>query len=236
MLKIFFMLLILYTSTNANLKTEIPECINTFAQSYLKSDDMKAVLNRLKYAQEIDSSIPLPEVSSGFPLKVYRINYYILDTCSPNINIDELIIPTGEWLVPFYWKGKAIYEIEVRLKNGSCKNIRSSDMNKKYYSIYDHLSQISIFSKDQFPIIIQSGNQQYVHFPRLNRKNLKIINYGRVETKDELNDMKRINDSGFEIIRKMQIEYKAGKADRDSLVKERPELKNFYYNTEPGEE
>lgn len=236
MLKTFYLLLILCTSTNANLKTEIPECINSFTENYLKSDDMKGVITRLKSAHEIDSSTLLSEVSAGFPLKVYRINYCILDTCSPDINIDELIIPTGEWLVPFYWKGEAIYEIMVRLKNGNCKNIRSSDMNKKYYSIYDHLSQMSIFLKDKFPIIIQSGNQQYVHFPKLNRKNLKIINYGRVETKDELNDMKRMNDCGFEIIKKMQIEYKAGKAVRDSLVKERPELKSFFYNTEPGEE
>jgi hypothetical protein len=235
MLKIFYLLLILYTSINANLKTEIPECINSYAENYLKSDEIKAVLKRLKFAQEIDSSIPLQEVSAGFPLKVYRINYCILDTCSPDINVDELIIPTGEWLVPFYWKGKAIYQKKVRLRNRHCEEIGSSDFNKKYYSFYDHLSQIPIFTKDQFPITIQSGNQQYVHFPKLNRKNLKIVGYGRVETKDELNNRKEINAS-TEIIKKMQAEYKVEKPVNDSLINLRPELYYFFYNTEPGEE
>ncbi|HEX2955488.1 MAG TPA: hypothetical protein VHO70_01580 [Chitinispirillaceae bacterium] len=235
MLKIFFLLLMLYTTLYGNIKTEIPECINSYAENYLKSDEIKAVLNRLKFAQDIDSSIPMSEVSAGFPLKVYRINYCILDTCSPDINVDELIIPTGEWMVPFYWNGKAIYEMVLRLRNGSCKNIGSSDMNKKYFSIYDHLSQLSIFVKDQFPIIIQSGNQQYVHFPKLNRKNLKTVGYGRVETKDELNNRKKLNASN-EIIKKMQAEYKAAKPANDSLINLRPELYYFFYNTEPGEE
>jgi hypothetical protein len=185
---------------------------------------MKDAFNRLKFAHEIDSSTPLSKVTADFPLKVYHINYYILDTCSPDINIDKLIIPTGEWLVPFYWNGKAIYQKVLSLRNRHCVDIGSSDFNKRYYSIYDHLSQMSIFLKDLFPIIIQSGTQQYVHFPKLNRKNLKIINYGRVETKDELNNMKRINNTGFEIIKKMQIENNAGKSYRDSLVKVRPEL------------
>lgn len=235
MLKIFYLLLILLSNTTANLKTEIPECINSYAENYLKSDEFKAVLNRLKFAQEIDSTIPLSEVFAGFPLKMYRINYSILDTCSPDINVDELIIPTGEWLVPFYWNGKAIYQKKVSLRNRHCEEIGSSDFNKKYYSFYDHLSKLPIFAKDQFPIIIQSGNQQYVHFPKLNRKNLKIVGYGRVETKNELDNRKRL-DTSTAIIKKIQAEYKAEKPVSDSLINLRPELYYFFYNTEPGEE
>ena len=230
--KNILLLLLIIFSVNAKIKMEIPESVEKYLENYLF--EMVAKGEILTFD---NNEINLNEIIVGFPVKKYRINYCILDTCSPDIFIDELIIPCGEWIVPIYWGKKVIYYITLKVGYDGCREAGKEICNSKSFSIFDHLNKINLFKKEEFPVLIISGNQIFVHFPKLSKKNMKLIDFGRVENEEEINGINKIQeDNSSEVIHKLQINYKAGKPYRDSMIKVRPELQYFFYNTEPGYE
>jgi hypothetical protein len=121
MLKLFLLIfLVLPSGTPAKLKMETPECVQAFVDNYLQSDHAKGILERLRISLKTYWSVPLLEIDVGFPVKLYRINYAILDTCSPDSDVEKLIIPSGLWIFPVYHDNKVFYQITIQLKNGVC--------------------------------------------------------------------------------------------------------------------
>jgi hypothetical protein len=221
--KFLFLLLTAYSLPLSALKMEMPSCVQDYVNNYVSdstSEDgfiyMKKALGEL-----MDQSIKSNEIEVDLPIKEYIFDYEKLDTCSDSLPIEDLIRPTGLWIIPIKAHGKYIYEILVRKTMDSCKVVGNRSLN--YDLFWGDLKKKCPSSSGDNPVLVISGSSNYLHFPKRGSRNLYYLNPDNFSGRSATHDLSSKND-GRKIIASIKKSYKDKKPYIDGIKKTHPEV------------
>jgi hypothetical protein len=210
-----------YSLSFSKLKLEMPPCVQDFVNNYVNDSigEDGFLHMRNAYSDVIDQSIKSNEIEADLPIKEYIFDYEKLDTCSDTLPVEELIRPTGLWILPVKARGKYIYEVLIKKTNDSCTIIGSRSLN--YDLFWGDLRKKYPSSKGENPVLIIDGTSKYLHFPKRGARNLYFLDPNNFSGKSATHDLAVKND-GNKVIASIKKNYKNAKPSRDEIERIHP--------------
>ncbi len=221
MYKFFLLLLMAYSLSFPKLKLEMPPCVRDYVDNYVKDSTGEEGFLHIKgiYNDLMDTSIKSNEIEVDLPIKEYKFDYEKLDTCSDTVPVEDLIRPTGRWILPVKAHGKYIYEVYIRKTKDGCIWAGSGSLNYDLY--WGDLRKKYPSNSGDNPVLINKGNTRYLHFPKRDARNLYYLKHGGPNVKTVTHDLSAMND-GRKIIATIKKEYKDAKPLGDEIEKKHP--------------
>ncbi len=215
------LILVLYSISFSKLKLEIPPCIQNFVNNYVADSTGEGGFLYMKKVcwDYIDHSITSNEIEADLPIKEYMFDYEKIDTCSDTLPVEELIKPTGRWILPVKARGIYIYQVFIRKTKDSCISIGNSTLNYDLY--WGDLRKKYPPSYGDNPILISDFTSQYLHFPKRGTRNLYFLDRKNFSGRSATHDLSSESDCK-KYITSLKKRHKDAKPFRDELEKEHP--------------
>lgn len=217
------LILVLYSISFSKLKLDIPPCIQNYVNNYVAdSTGENGFLYMKKVCWDyIDHSITSNEIEADRPIKEYVFDYEKIDTCPDTLPVEELIKPTGNWILPVKARGVYIYEIIIKKTKDSCIAIGNSTLNYDLY--WGDLRKKYPSSHGDNPVLINDLTSKYLHFPKRGPRNLYFLDSRNFSGRSATHDLSSEGDCK-KYITSLKKSYKDAKPLRDEIEKKRPGL------------
>lgn len=185
MLRILLVLLISVPISAKSLKLTQPPCIREAVKKCIQ--DSTSDIGYLRIKGIIDQEVDFSQLRTYSAFKIYRFNYPYLDTAIESFkgDISEFIIPTGMWVIPVYYRGKVLYELELWLKKGKCEFFQATVNNPEIKrSAIEQIDIRNLNNPEKLPILIRTAHDTYAYYPKRKERRLFFVEYEYMNPRD----------------------------------------------------